>query len=102
MSAQEYALLDRVIIKPLVIQGIECWAMKQSRLVKRGGHPPPVLSDLRDSGKIEQDADKIAFLWRSDDGHRLSLEKNRLGPTGTIPLAVNFEVGVISEAEEHR
>jgi replicative DNA helicase len=73
-----------------------------NRAVESRPSPRPYLSDLRDSGEIEQDADKIAFLWRSDDGHRLSLEKNRLGPTGTIALTTDFEIGLISEAEEHR
>ena len=48
----------------------------------------PMLSDLRDSGAIEQDADMVAFLWRQDKETtptsatvRYLVEKNRSGPT---------------------
>ncbi len=57
----------------------------------------PRLSDLRESGSIEQDADLVIFLWRekergSDDqvtdGEvvKLKLSKHRNGPTGEIDL----------------
>ncbi len=57
----------------------------------------PRLSDLRESGSIEQDADLVTFLWRekergSDDqvtdGEvvKLKLAKHRNGPTGEIDL----------------
>lgn len=76
-----------------------------NRAVESRPSPRPHLSDLRDSGEVEQDADKIAFLWRHEGEpgqfvHKLSLEKNRLGPTGTITLFVDFKIGLIGEAEE--
>ena len=57
----------------------------------------PRLSDLRESGSIEQDADLVLFLWRekergSDDQQtdgevvKLKLSKHRNGPTGEIDL----------------
>ena len=59
----------------------------------------PRLSDLRDSGAIEADADLVAFLWNPDetdedsDGSgfeaipvNLIIEKQRNGPTGTVHL----------------
>jgi len=57
----------------------------------------PRLSDLRESGAIEQDADLVLFLWRekergSDDGDadgevvNLKLAKHRNGPTGEVKL----------------
>ena len=57
----------------------------------------PRLSDLRESGSIEQDADLVMFLWRekdrgSDDQAaegeviKLKLAKHRNGPTGEIDL----------------
>jgi replicative DNA helicase len=57
----------------------------------------PRLSDLRESGSIEQDADLVMFLWRekergSDDADtsgevvKLKLAKHRNGPTGEIDL----------------
>lgn len=56
----------------------------------------PMLSDLRESGAIEQDADLVAFLYREakedDDPDaeafavKLRIEKQRSGPTGTVNL----------------
>lgn len=60
---------------------------------QRGGRPR--LSDLRDSGSIEQDADLVAFIHREDkykeDSDRkniaeILIEKHRNGPTGKIEL----------------
>jgi replicative DNA helicase len=67
---------------------------------QRGGDRKPILSDLRDSGAIEQDADLVLFIHRPEmyegpvdkDGNSLEgkaeaiLAKHRNGPTGTIPL----------------
>lgn len=65
----------------------------------------PMMSDLRESGAIEQDADMIGLLYRSayyaeDDEERetvgtdanLALAKNRNGPTGDIPLTFTAEL----------
>jgi replicative DNA helicase len=58
-------------------------------------HPPvPVLSNLRDSGAIEQDADLVIFIYRGDlyqpnEAHiwaQLLLAKQRNGPIGTVFL----------------
>ncbi len=65
-----------------------------SRAVEsRGGRPR--LSDLRDSGSIEQDADVVMFIHREDKGKEqmdktniaeILVEKHRNGPTGKVEL----------------
>jgi replicative DNA helicase len=72
-----------------------------NRDMEREKNRRPRLSDLRESGAIEQDADLVAFLWRQgqkkkdadeDDDNQdaasvtLSIAKQRNGPTGDIHL----------------
>jgi len=57
----------------------------------RGGRPR--LSDLRESGSIEQDADVVMFLYKEDEENRelvtCSIEKHRNGPTNSFNLYFN-------------
>lgn len=59
---------------------------------KNAGGGEPVLSDLRESGAIEQDADIVLFIHKSKDGdegrvsYSLIVAKHRNGETGEIPL----------------
>lgn len=61
-----------------------------SRAVESRGEKTPQLSDLRESGSIEQDADVVLFLYRKDDDIResvnLKIAKHRNGPLGDIDL----------------
>lgn len=61
-----------------------------SRKVEERGVKKPQLSDLRESGSIEQDADVVMFLWREDDENlenmELDIAKHRNGPLGSIKL----------------
>lgn len=71
----------------------------------------PMLSDLRDSGSIEQDADSVMFLYRDAYYNRESEEpnvaecivsKNRHGETGTIKMAWDGEHTRFSSLEMYR
>ena len=61
-----------------------------SRAVESRGEKTPQLSDLRESGAIEQDADVVMFLYRKDDDIRESMSikiaKHRNGMVGDIDL----------------
>ena len=79
----------------------------------------PLLSDLRESGAIEQDADMVIFIDRPavygvcefDGGKygminsygvgRLTIAKNREGTTGYIPFRHNDSLTVISDYAVH-
>jgi len=75
-----------------------------SRAVEtRGGEKRPQLSDLRESGALEQDADVVMFLYRPDDEDRenikLLISKHRNGPTGERDLYFRGERTKFYEAE---
>ena len=82
-----------------------------SRGVEQRQDKRPVLSDIRESGSIEQDADIVAFLYRDDYYERggeeeegipnnkveVIIEENRSGARGTVELifqknTINFQV----------
>ncbi len=71
-----------------------------SRAVEQRHDKRPMLSDLRSSGQIEQDADLVMFIYREeyyeDDSERqgeaeLLISKHRNGSLGTVPLVFQSE-----------
>ncbi|HEN2580139.1 TPA: replicative DNA helicase [Streptococcus agalactiae] len=82
-----------------------------SRGVEQRQDKRPILSDIRESGSIEQDADIVAFLYRDDYYRRegeeaeeivedntveVILEKNRAGARGTVKLMFQKEYNKFS------
>jgi len=82
-------LLARELDVPVVVLS------QLSRAVEARGNKRPLLSDLRDSGALEQDADVVVFLYRdeyydpssSDKGlGEVIVAKQRNGPVGTVKV----------------
>ena len=83
-------------------------AAQLSRAVEYREDKRPILSDLRESGSIEQDADAVLFMYRDDYYNQelsefpglteIHLAKHRHGPTGTVRLYFNEATTSFSDA----
>ena len=81
-----------------------------SRSVEQRGENKPQLSDLRDSGAIEQDADIVMFLYRTDEDDdlmpegrktiKVGIAKHRNGPTGEVDFMFKGDQLRFFELEE--
>ena len=100
----------KIIAKELSVPVI---ALSQlSRSVEQRQDKRPIMSDLRESGSIEQDADIVAFLYRDDYYNdkqddqpksnliELIVKKNRHGSLGTVKLYFHKEYTKFSSAKE--
>ncbi len=76
-----------------------------NRQVEQRAEKRPMMSDIRESGSIEQDADVIIFLYREkyykqdseNDTLELIIAKNRNGPIGTVTVRYNEYTGAIED-----
>jgi replicative DNA helicase len=82
-----------------------------SRAVEQRSPKIPILSDLRESGSIEQDADVVMFIYRDDYYNKDSekqgiadvhIAKHRNGPTGQISLLFNSRTTKFLDLEVYR
>ena len=96
---QEVSEISRSLKTMALELGVPVIALAQlSRAVESREDKRPIMSDLRESGSIEQDADIVSFLYRDDYYNKearrddnasiteLIIGKNRSGPTTTIEL----------------
>ena len=91
-----------------------CLSQLSRAVETRGGEKKPNLSDLRDSGAIEQDADIVTFIYRPEyygitereDGvptnnyAELIVAKHRNGSLATIPLRFDADMTKFSDWED--
>lgn len=84
-----------------------CCLAQLNRDVEKRENKRPMLSDLRESGSIEQDADIVALLYRDsyyldnkkdDKTLEINIAKNRSGSTGTVFTTYHRATGVIEDA----
>jgi len=99
--SRELKLLAKELNTPII-----CLSQLSRAVESRGGAKIPMLSDLRDSGSIEQDADIVNFIYRpeyygiteDENGESTSgiamivFAKNRNGKTGNIKLRFMAEL----------
>lgn len=79
-----------------------------NRSVESRANKRPMMSDIRESGSVEQDADVILFLYREayydketeDRSLEIIISKNRNGPVGSIKVDYNEHTGEIEEQKE--
>jgi len=99
----------KIIAKELNTPVIAISQMNRS-IEQRGKDPRPQLSDLRESGAIEQDADIVMFIHREDMFNYdlppelagqadIIIAKHRAGPTGTVKLAFIKEKNLFMDLE---
>lgn len=106
---QEVSAISRGLKKLAIELSVPVLALSQlSRAVEMRTDQRPKLSDLRESGSIEQDADIVMFLhrqpWEGEERPEimdvdLLIEKHRNGPTGEIPLQFNTQNVSYTEVE---
>ena len=86
-------------------------AAQLSRAVEQRPNKRPMLSDLRESGSIEQDSDVVMFIYRDEYYNKdetekpniaeLAIAKHRNGPTGMVELFFHKELAQFRNFERH-
>jgi len=88
---QQIADISRTLKEIAMECNVPVIALSQlNRDIEKRADKEPTLSDLRESGAIEQDADVIIFVWDKADP-KMKIDKNRNGRTGNIDFWANNE-----------
>jgi len=115
---REVSMISRslkVLAKELDIPVVALSQLRRS-VEERGGDKKPILSDLRESGALEQDADVVLFIHRPElygienypDGEKtegiaeVMISKQRNGPTGEFKLAFIKQYARFGDLEKFR
>jgi len=109
---QEISLISRSLKQLARELDVPVVALSQlSRAVESRADKRPMLSDLRESGSLEQDADVVLFLYREDyyeddtDKQNLAdliIAKHRHGSTGTVSLYFRKDLTQFRDLETER
>jgi replicative DNA helicase len=109
---QEISAISRAIKSLARELNVPVLALSQlSRGVESRTDKRPILSDLRESGALEQDADVVIFIYRDEMYNENTERKNiadiivakqRNGPTGKVALFFKKELAQFREAEMRR
>ena len=105
MREQEVAAISRTLkqtAKELAVPIIALSQLSRQSVQRSGGNGRPQLSDLRESGSIEQDADMVIFIHRPDalglgpdpsgmEETQIIIAKHRNGSVGELPMIFKSE-----------
>lgn len=96
---QQIADMSRTLKETAMSEDIPIIALSQlNRDVEKRSDKEPGLSDLRESGAIEQDADAVLFIWDPEEP-KLKIGKNRRGKIGRINFWANKEKTIFADRE---
>ena len=109
---QEISAISRALKALARELNVPVLALSQlSRSVESRQDKRPILSDLRESGALEQDADVVIFIYRDEMYNEnterqniadIMVSKHRNGPTGSVSLYFKKELAQFREAEMRR
>jgi replicative DNA helicase len=109
---QEISAISRALKALARELNVPVLALSQlSRSVEARSDKRPILSDLRESGALEQDADVVIFIYRDEMYNEnterkniadILISKHRNGPTGQVALYFKKELAQFREAELRR